>query len=213
MTRRPLHWAAGAVLFGLVVIAVPTVRERVLRWAGSLLVTDEPVQPADVIVVTIDAGPAGVLEAADLVHGGLSRRVAVFAQPLDSAARELTRRGIVYEDAATREIRQLHSLGVENVERIAREVGGSGEEGTSLPDWCDRHQLHSVIVVTSSEHSHRLRRVLRRAEKQTGARFTIKPSRYSDFDPSRWWRTRGGIRTEIIELEKLLLDFADHPIS
>jgi hypothetical protein len=32
-------------------------------------------------------------------------------------------------------------------------------------------------------------------------------------DPDRWWKTRGGVRTEIIELQKLLLDFTLHPIS
>ena len=212
MRRRPLYWAAGAVLLGLLLAAVPAARERVLRWAGSLLVTEEPLQAADVIVVTIDAGGAGVLEAADLVHSGFSSRVAVFARPLDGAAREFIRRGIAYEDATAREIKLLHSLGVEHVERIG-EVEGSQDEGASLPDWCARHQLRSVIVVSSSEHSHRLRRVLRRAEKQSGTHFTIRPARYSDFDRARWWWTRDGIRMEIIEFEKLLLDYVSHPVS
>jgi hypothetical protein len=38
-------------------------------------------------------------------------------------------------------------------------------------------------------------------------------SRYSLFDPDRWWQSRGGIRGEIIEVEKLLLDIVRHPIS
>jgi hypothetical protein len=38
-------------------------------------------------------------------------------------------------------------------------------------------------------------------------------ARYSDFDPDRWWGSRGGIRIEIEELEKLLLDVVRHPIS
>jgi len=41
----------------------------------------------------------------------------------------------------------------------------------------------------------------------------VHPSRYSEFDPERWWKTRNGFRIEIIEFEKLLLDYARHPIS
>src|SRR5215475_688569 len=34
-------------------------------------------------------------------------------------------------------------------------------------------------------------------------RVTVHPSRYSSFDPDGWWETRSGIRTEIVELQKL----------
>jgi hypothetical protein len=32
-------------------------------------------------------------------------------------------------------------------------------------------------------------------------------------DPDRWWETRRGVRTEIVELQKLLLDVVLHPMS
>jgi hypothetical protein len=41
----------------------------------------------------------------------------------------------------------------------------------------------------------------------------IRPSRYSSFDPDRWWETRHGVRIEIIELQKLALDVVLHPLS
>jgi hypothetical protein len=44
-------------------------------------------------------------------------------------------------------------------------------------------------------------------------RVTVQPARYSNFDPDRWWETHNGIRTEIIEFQKLLLDVVLHPIS
>jgi len=43
-------------------------------------------------------------------------------------------------------------------------------------------------------------------------RVTIQPERYPDFDPDRSWVARGGIRKEIIELQKLVLDMILHPI-
>ena len=42
---------------------------------------------------------------------------------------------------------------------------------------------------------------------------TVRAARYSSFDPDRWWQTRGGARTEIIKLQKLLFDIALHPMS
>jgi hypothetical protein len=42
-------------------------------------------------------------------------------------------------------------------------------------------------------------------------RVAVQPARYSSFDPDQWWKTRGGIRTAIIELQKLLLDLLLHP--
>jgi hypothetical protein len=41
----------------------------------------------------------------------------------------------------------------------------------------------------------------------------VRSTRYSSFNPDRWWQSRDGTRTAVIELQKLLLDFALHPIS
>jgi hypothetical protein len=44
-------------------------------------------------------------------------------------------------------------------------------------------------------------------------RVTVQPARYSSFDPNRRWETRDGIKTAIVELQKLVLEFVLHPIS
>ena len=125
----------GVLIGGIAVIRVP-----ILRAAGWALVVNEPAGPADIIVVAVDAGGAGVLEAADLVHSGIATRVAVFADPPDAVDREFIRRGIPYEDAAARSVRQLRSLGVAAIEQIPR-VAGTEAEGQVLPEWCDQHQF------------------------------------------------------------------------
>jgi len=201
------------VLAGAVIIGVPAVREPILRTAGWALVVNEPVEPADIIVVAADASGAGVLEAADLVHAGIATRVAVFADPPDRVDREFIRRGIPYEDAAARSVRQLRSLGVTAIEQIPRAGAGTEAESEALPGWCDQHQFRSVVVVSTPDHSRRLRRVLDRSMKGHRTRVTVRPVRHSAFDPDRWWETRDGIRTEIIELQKLLLDVMRHPLS
>ena len=206
--KRPL------VLVMAVAFAAATVLSRppVLRAVGHLLVADETVDRADVIVLGVDAAGAGVLEAVDLIHAGVSSRVAVFEDPPDAVDQEFLRRGVPYEDAAARSERQLRSLGITAVERIGR-AGGSEEEAVRLPEWCARQKLTAIVVVTTPDHSQRLRRILRRSMAGHGTRVSVKVTRHASFNPDRWWQTRGGLRIGIIELQKLLLDVVRHPLS
>jgi hypothetical protein len=209
------RWAAILVIIGLaafVGVSIRSIPEPVLRAAGWALVANESVASADIVVLTLDSGGAGALEAADLVQSGVSKRVAVFMDPPSGEDHEFIRRGLPYEDAGARQIRQLRSLGVTDVVQISR-IDGTEGEGQALPPWCDEHQLRSIVVVAAKDHSRRLRRVLDRAMKAHPTRVAVQPARYSSFDPDRWWKTRGGARTEIVELEKLLLDVVLHPMS
>jgi len=202
-----------AVAAATAIIAFPSVREIILRAAGWALVVDEPIAPADIIVVALDAGGAGALEAADLVQSGIATRVAVFTDPPSGEDHEFIRRGLPYEDASARQIRQLRWLGVTEVVQIPRTDAGTGGEGQVLPPWCDQHQFGSIVFVAARDHSRRLRRVLNRVMKGHPTRVTVQPARYSSFDPDRWWETRDGVRTGIVELQKLVLDVVLHPMS
>jgi hypothetical protein len=190
------------VLLGAASIGIYVVRRQILLAAGWVLVVNEHVGSADVIVVAV------------AVHSGVSTRVAVFADPPDTMVeQEFIRRGIADEDKAARSLRQLRALGVDTIDLIPGYVAGSDDEGPALAYWCDQHRFRSVVVVSSSDHSRRLRRVLHRSMKGHQTRLTVRCSRYLVFDPDRWWESHGGIRTEIEELEKLLLDVMRHPIS
>jgi hypothetical protein len=194
-----------AALAAILIVAVPSVREPILRNAGWALVVDEPVTPADIIVITADSYGAGALEAADLVQSGIATRVAVFAAPPTGDDREFIRRGLPYEDGAARQIRQLRSLGVTDVLQIPVTEAGTEAENQMLPAWCDRHQFRSIVLW------------LLGTTREDCGEFSIGPmvraARYSIFDPDRWWETRDGVRTEIIEFQKLILEMVLHPLS
>jgi uncharacterized SAM-binding protein YcdF (DUF218 family) len=212
--RRWFRAVLAILVLALVPMTVPALRRPVLRAAGGALVADDAMGSADVIVVATGADGAGVLEAADLVHTQVAPRVAVFADPPDPIVdREFLRRGVPYEDAAARSVRQLRALGVASVEQVPRAVSGTEDEARALSAWCTERRFGSVVVVTTSDHSRRLRRLLRRSMNGHGTRFAVRYARHSPFDPDRWWETREGTRIQIIELQKLLVDVVLHPLS
>jgi len=215
MARWP-RWArflTGMVVAAAVVVGTPAIRQSILQAAGRALVVDDGVEPADIVVVAADAGGAGVLEAVDLVQRGAATRVAVFADPPDAANREFIRRGVPYDDAAARSAGQFRSLGVTAIEHIPRSVAGTEAEARALRDWCKAQPVRAVIVVTMPDHSRRWRRIAHRTMYRQHTRVLVRPAHYSPFDPDRWWESRDGVRTAVMELEKLLVDVVRHPIS
>ena len=218
MSRRrprlvPILVMSVTLLAAAAIVAVPSIRESVLRAAGWVLVVNEPIAPADVIVVSLASGGAGALEAADLVQLGIATRVAVFADPPSGDDHEFIRRGLPYEDASARQIRQLTLLGVMDVMQIPITEAGTEGEGQVFPAWCEQHQFRSVVFVAARDHSRRWRRVLNRVMKGHRTHVMVQPARYSPFQPDRWWETREGVRTEIVELQKLVLEVVLHPLS
>jgi hypothetical protein len=149
------RWAPILVVLALaafVIVAIRSLREPALRAAGWALVVNEPVASADIILISLDSGAAGALEAADLVQSGISKRVGVFNDPPNEVDHEFIRRGLPYDDAAARQIGQLRSLGVTDVVQISR-VDGTEAEGRVLPPWCDEHQLQSIVVVANKDRA------------------------------------------------------------
>jgi len=214
--RRRRQWTlflsilivAVAVLF-----AVPNVRHLVLRAAGWALVASDPEEPADIIVIAVDAGSAGVLEASDLIHRGIATRVAVFAESPDPLQPEFAKRGLPQSNQAARSIRLLNALGVTATEEISPIPSGTEEEAQILPRWCDQNGFQTIIFVSTPDHSRRTRRALHRSMSGHKTRVLVRYSTYSSFNPDSWWLTRDSVRTELIESEKLLLDVLRHPLS
>ena len=195
-------------------LCVPAVRVFLLRLPGrALVIAPQPVQSADVIVLTVDVYKSGALDAADLVHRGVATRVAIFSEAPDAASREFQRRGVAYHHGSAVSPDELTNLGVRNVEVIPTPVTGSESEGVILPEWCERNHVRSVILIVTLDHSRRMRRIMQRGMKGHNVALSIYPSRYSDFEPNAWWKTRSGVRDAIVEFEKLALDVARHPIS
>lgn len=212
-SRLILTLALVALVTLAAAVAIPSVRDAALRGVGWALVVHDSLAHADVIVVANDADGSGVLEAADLVHEGIAPRVALFVRPQTDVAREFAKRGIPYGDSTAASAKELTELGIASVERIPGPVAGTHDEGNVLVPWCRDKRYHTIVFVSTSDHSRRTRRVLRREMRGTQTHLIVWYSHYSSFDPNTWWRTRNEVRIAIVEYEKLLLDLLRHPLG
>jgi hypothetical protein len=199
------------VLTALAVCAL--LRKPILREAGRALTFSDPLQPSDVIVVAQWDAEGALLTAADLVHAGIAPRVAILVPPSQPGESELERRGVQREPISRYFVAILHSLGVQAVEIISRRADGTTGEGDVLPAWCDEHNFTTVLVVSSPDHSWRVRRVLNRSMRNHRTKIIVRTAAFSVFDPERWWLTHDGVRLELEGMGKLLVDLARHPIS
>jgi hypothetical protein len=206
---------AALVLFLVVAVSmlVPAVRSTLLMTLGRALVADDPLVAADVIVIAPDAQEAGLLEAADLVQRGISNRVAIVIRPLTPISEHFMRRGVAYADEGERYLGLLQAMHIDQTEIVRMRRGGTEAFGEFLPAWSRRRGYSSVLVVTQTDHSRRVKRVLRRNSPEEGPRFIIRRSRYSAFTPDHWWQDRSTVRTGLVELQKLAVDVVVHPLS
>jgi hypothetical protein len=211
--RRKTTVSACLLFLLVLVFSAYIFREPILTAAGRLLVVANPVASSDVIVVAVDARKTGLLDAADLFHHGVAPQVAVFAKPPTILDYEFIKRGATFFDMGVWSVRTLKAFGVTHVMLIPTEVTGTEHQGNVLLDWLEQHRFRSVVLVTSPDHSRRVSRVLHRVLKGQSVTLIVRPSRYSKFDPENWWQTRENLKTGIIELQKLVIDFVLHPIS
>jgi hypothetical protein len=206
--------SCGSLALAVILIAsIPDVRHSLLRSAGRALVAQDAPAKADVIVVSTDAMGAGFLESADLVKAGFATRVAIFDRIPNRVQLEFARRGIQSLDLKRVSIELLRALGLTDIVVIPSAVVGTEDEGQVLQRWCTANSIHSLVFVSTPDHSRRTRRVLVRALQSHGVTVTVRYSKYSEFDPDNWWLSREGQRTEAVEMEKLLLDVLRHPFS
>lgn len=205
--RRSKIWVALAALLLLFAMALLFAFFGVGRW----LVVEDPLGPADAIVVLSGGMPERAIEAAALYHSGAASQVWV-SQPAGPAA-ELAAMNIQYIGEGFYNRQTLLALGVPSgairvfdkpadntaaeVDEIAARLRGEG--GTS------------VIIVTSKPHTRRVRAIWNR---RAGANLRLIV-RYPDDDPydgAHWWRHTRDALEVVREVLGLLNAWAGFPL-
>lgn len=205
---RGLRVAASLILLIVVAAFVPPVRHAILRGLGDLLVVTDPVQPADVGVMT-ESGDGGEIEVSQLYRQGVIPRVLVLAPAPTAVDQEYVKLGVHREDLV---LTTLGQLGVPDgaVTRVDAGEGGTTDSTLALVTWVRDHPGR-VLVIVSPTHARRYRRTLMRIWPAGVPSPRVTVPRHNLFHVEDWWHSRRTRREGLFELQKLVWDYVSHP--
>ncbi len=179
--RRRL-WTAAAIL--LVVMIAATV---LARGAGRWLFRPDPLSHADVIVILSGGLPYRAEGAADVYQQGYAPLVWV-TRP-EGPQEELAELGVQFvgEEEYNREAVVHRGVPENAVQILPEEIEDTEQEIAVISQAMRRTGKHTVIIVTSPEHTRRVRALWKRL---AGKDLTLIV-RGADEDPidlNHWWR-------------------------
>jgi hypothetical protein len=211
MTRR---WAGRRarlwlLLLGLIVATV-LAGPLILRSIGRGLATTDSLQRAAAAVITPESGVAGELEALMLLEAGMVSHIIVMEPSPGPIDRELQRRGLNVDELALRRLREL-GVSQDRLTLLRAGEGGTNAVAATLADW-SRGRTGPLLVITGAAHARRVGRVVRRRWSGPGPPPALRISRFDTFQPDAWWQHRGSLRQGLIEIQKLALDYVQHPL-
>lgn len=179
--RRRL-WTAAAIL--LVVVIAATV---LARGAGRWLFRPDPLSHADVIVILSGGLPYRAEGAADVYQQGYAPLVWI-TRP-EGPQEELAELGVQFvgEEEYNREAVVHRGVPENAVQILPEEIEDTEQEIAVISQAMRRTGKHTVIIVTSPEHTRRVRALWKRL---AGKDLTLIV-RGADEDPidlNHWWR-------------------------
>jgi uncharacterized SAM-binding protein YcdF (DUF218 family) len=201
-SRKQIIW-----LLVIAVVAVLALLPTLAWGAARLLIIRTPAAHADAIVIL--SGSATFHEraqhAAQLYKEGRATKIILTNDNLQSGWSQKEQRNPFYYERARQEL--IH-LGVpeQNIEVLMDPILGTYDEACVIRLYCETHNIHSVVVVTSGYHSRRalftFRKVFGGSETEIGmdpvAAGIDTPS------PATWWLKSFGWQMVPEEYGKLL---------
>ena len=173
--------------------------------AGHFLIIDEPLQPADAIVVLAGARVVRWLEAADLYREDIAPAILLSPGIVEAAEIRLREAGISFPSEATLAAGALVQLGIpaSAVSTFDRSVDNTAEEAVLAREIAQRRGWKRLIVVTSKYHTRRARYAFERELEGSGITAQVRGSRHDEVRPDAWWKSRSDFRFVTWELQKL----------
>jgi len=162
-----------------------------LAWgAARFLIVRTPVTHADAIVML--SGSATFRErarhVARLYNEGRASRVLLTNDNLRSGWSESEQRNPFYYERAINELREA-AVPAEKIEVSMDPILGTYDEAWVVRLYCERHQIRSIVVVTSGYHSRRALWTFRKVFSGSGIEVSMDPVDAGIDTPpaSTWW--------------------------
>jgi uncharacterized SAM-binding protein YcdF (DUF218 family) len=181
--RRKNRWIAGlSIFFTLVVVAL-----WIFLHLGTWLVVQDPLAPADVIVVLSGRMPYRATEAARLYGQKAAPQVWV-SQPV-SPAEDLAALHIPFvgEDFYNQRVLMAMNVPALAIRILPDPSANTAQEIEEIGRMAREAELRTVIIVTSAPHTRRVRTIWKRLIGDSPQLIVRHPVDDS-FNGPRWWR-------------------------
>ena len=174
---------------------------------GRFLAREDPLEPADAIVVLAGTRVERPLEAVDLYLAHYAPRIVLsYGNLEDRAIRAVEQRGAhVLSDIDLLKAMMI-DLGVPAEALITPSRGHDNtvEEARTMREIALAHGWRRIIVVSSTYHLRRVSMAFARTFRGSDVQILVHGSRYDPSTPDRWWRRRGDVRWLVSELPKVV---------
>lgn len=202
--HRARRLLARGLLFALLLLVL--LAAAACPRAAQFLIIDEPLRPADAIVVLAGARVERWLEAAELYREGFAPALVLSSGIIESAEIQLRERGVEYPKETDLVRNAMVQMGIPAaaITVFGEPVDNTAHEAAQAHRLARERGWRSVIVVTSKYHTRRARYAFQRELGPSGISVQVRGSRYDDAQPNRWWKSRSDFRFVTWELPKLL---------
>lgn len=174
-------------------------------YAGRYLIVDEPLQPADALVVLAGTRAERWLEAVDLYRTKLAPQILLSPGIEEAAEVRVREAGIRFPTAAELSADAMRQMGIpaSAISVLPQTVDNTADEAEQTRQFAAQRGWTRLIIVTSKYHTRRTRYAFEREFAGTDVRVQVHGSRYDGATPDRWWRHRADARFVLSELQKL----------
>jgi uncharacterized SAM-binding protein YcdF (DUF218 family) len=203
LTPRLIGWFS---LIALLAVALAG-----LRGAGRWLVEEDPLSPAQVIVVLSGGMPYRAEEAGKIFRGGYAPEVWV-SRP-ESPAGEMQRLGIhfVGEEEYNREILIREGVPQAAIRTLPDTIVDTEQEVEETAREMRRAGKSRIIIVTSPEHTRRVKTLWKKLVGDN-PRAIVRTAPEDPFRPEHWWRNTRDAFAVVREVLGLMNAWAGLPV-
>ena len=178
------------------------------RKAGLWLMKKDDPKHADAMVILMGSIADRILHAVDIYKNRVVDKV-IIVEGVTGAFKAIKERGVNIK------------TGTEQMKNIAVELGIPTDSMVILPGnaqstlqealivkeyLSDKPDLDTILLVSSAHHTRRAYMIFKNAFTNSDKRvfFICSPSPYSDFNAQKWWKSKDGIETVMLEYLKIM---------
>lgn len=195
-------------VFFLVLVALSAALIGGCRRAGTWLVKEKVPPHADALVLLMGNFTDRVLQTADLYGSGIADRV-IIAEESMGGYQGLIDRGVKIISHTTQAVSSLVALGVpaDSITVLPGDARSTLDEAVIVRQYLGANpEIDTIVLVSSPYHLRRASMIFDRAFEDAGLPVftgTSGSGAYTDFDATRWWRTKEDIQHVLTEMVKI----------